>query len=523
MDSMSIFSSMEIRLGMGNIGSIPTSRPIGELNENLALTKENNHSSTIPEYVGFTNNRGIDCSNINNTPYSNQMFPCGHGLNINNNNNNNNNYYNSIQQYQMVNNEPHPDDSIYFSDTGAIPLPPSLIANQFIINQPIHQTMLNSHSFTTPISLPPTQPMLLPPSLIDDKFNINHFSHPPSNSQSFTSISPPLNQLLPPNSPNFRPNTTTTNNNNNNNNNSNSLKGNNSKNSKSKSSKGTNGNNNNNNSLKGNNSNNNHSKDANSNNNNLKANSNNNNNVSKGTNSNSSKKSKNSNRTQNSIPVDRNYDDALLSTKSELSDAERLSSSLNTNVLDSGNDSKPLSPKSKATKGPRNTNPISEEEKAKYIVNIELVISGVDQRSCLMIKNLPNKMTHTELLSMVDRNFQERYEFFYLPVGPNFKVNYGYAFINFKNYQDIVPFYNEFFKRKWENTQSVKLCGLTYAKFQEKIGFFEHLYSVYESCAKKEHIPTLFLSDESGSYERKLFEVYTPPKDSNIDTVDVGE
>lgn len=44
----------------------------------------------------------------------------------------------------------------------------------------------------------------------------------------------------------------------------------------------------------------------------------------------------------------------------------------------------------------------------------------------------------------------------------------GYAFVNFKSYKDLKPFYVEFNGKKWEKFNSDKICQVKYAKIQGK-------------------------------------------------------
>ena len=50
----------------------------------------------------------------------------------------------------------------------------------------------------------------------------------------------------------------------------------------------------------------------------------------------------------------------------------------------------------------------------KNILDIEAIASGVDTRTTVMIKNIPNKMTDTDLLDFINRVSPRRIDFFYL-------------------------------------------------------------------------------------------------------------
>jgi len=109
-----------------------------------------------------------------------------------------------------------------------------------------------------------------------------------------------------------------------------------------------------------------------------------------------------------------------------------------------------------------------EEDPSKYELDIEKVKRGLDTRTTLMIKNIPNKYDQQMLLQAVDKNHKGTYDFFYLPIDFKNKCNVGYAFINFIDPTSIVTFYEDFNNKKWEKFNSEKVCKLTYARIQGK-------------------------------------------------------
>ena len=80
----------------------------------------------------------------------------------------------------------------------------------------------------------------------------------------------------------------------------------------------------------------------------------------------------------------------------------------------------------------------------RFKINLELVKSGEDKRTTIMIKNIPNKYTQKMLLKEVNKEFKEWFDVLYLPIDFETMANSGYAFINFLNYKDIEMFYERF-------------------------------------------------------------------------------
>ncbi|KAI9914776.1 hypothetical protein PsorP6_007641 [Peronosclerospora sorghi] len=114
------------------------------------------------------------------------------------------------------------------------------------------------------------------------------------------------------------------------------------------------------------------------------------------------------------------------------------------------------------------TNGRSVQDASEFTLSIDKVASGEDERTTLMIRNIPNKYTQQMLLAEINRNHDRNYDFFYLPIDFKNKCNMGYAFINFIRPVHIKAFYQEFDGQKWTNFNSEKVCAITYARLQGK-------------------------------------------------------
>ncbi len=75
-----------------------------------------------------------------------------------------------------------------------------------------------------------------------------------------------------------------------------------------------------------------------------------------------------------------------------------------------------------------------------------------------MIKNIPNKYTQEMLIQLIEHNYSDCYDFFYLPMDLVNMCNMGYAFINFVNIDAIESFFKEFNNKKWPHFKSNKIC-----------------------------------------------------------------
>ena len=97
-------------------------------------------------------------------------------------------------------------------------------------------------------------------------------------------------------------------------------------------------------------------------------------------------------------------------------------------------------------------------------VSIEKILSLEDKRSTIMIKNIPNKFTREKLLELINKNFLGTYDLFILPKDGNKNRNFGYAFINFISFNG----------KKWVDTNSNKICEITYSKIQGRSELISH-------------------------------------------------
>jgi len=115
-------------------------------------------------------------------------------------------------------------------------------------------------------------------------------------------------------------------------------------------------------------------------------------------------------------------------------------------------------------------------------------------RSTVMLRNIPNKYTQPMLLRVLnDQGFKGKYDFFYLPINFQSRVNMGYAFINFPN-TDIIPeFRKAFHKTKLTLIPSTKVCEVAYAKVQGlQANLDVYRNSPVNGIAIKQYRPLLF-------------------------------
>lgn len=103
---------------------------------------------------------------------------------------------------------------------------------------------------------------------------------------------------------------------------------------------------------------------------------------------------------------------------------------------------------------------------------------GEDQRTTIMIKNIPCKFDQKIILDEISKKNKGNFDYFYLPIDLRTGCNSGYAFINFTHPFFILEFYLEFQDFEWsllfQESSSEKVCKLAMAHMQGKESLFLH-------------------------------------------------
>lgn len=129
--------------------------------------------------------------------------------------------------------------------------------------------------------------------------------------------------------------------------------------------------------------------------------------------------------------------------------------------------SAPLQPGAVVTRPPSLTHSSSRAPPEGNQLDITKIELGVDTRTTVMVKNIPNKMTDKELITYINKVCPRRIDFLYLRMdfqnGMVFAVltvsadtdtvsagcNVGYAFVNFISVQDLLRFAKARLNEKW--------------------------------------------------------------------------
>lgn len=148
-----------------------------------------------------------------------------------------------------------------------------------------------------------------------------------------------------------------------------------------------------------------------------------------------------------------------------------------------------------------------EKDTRHLLLDLDAVESGQDTRTSLMVRNIPNKYTQQMLLKEFEENGHGPgiIDFFYLPIDFKNRCNRGYAFINFVDYRDILPFHLRYFGKHWRTFNSDKICDITYARIQGKAAMLKRFENSALMEKDDEYKPLVFVSNGPDKGQRLPF------------------
>ncbi|KAG9588115.1 hypothetical protein KCU77_g7467, partial [Aureobasidium melanogenum] len=99
-------------------------------------------------------------------------------------------------------------------------------------------------------------------------------------------------------------------------------------------------------------------------------------------------------------------------------------------------------------------------------VNLRKIEAGVDVRTTIMLRNIPNRVDFEDLKLFLDATSEGHYDFSYLRIDFSNNLNVGYAFVNFVRPEFITNFVQQRVGKEWSMYGSLKKCEVSYATIQ---------------------------------------------------------
>ncbi|KAI9646936.1 hypothetical protein NHQ30_004936 [Ciborinia camelliae] len=132
-------------------------------------------------------------------------------------------------------------------------------------------------------------------------------------------------------------------------------------------------------------------------------------------------------------------------------------------------------------------------------VDINKINAGLDVRTTVMLRNIPNKVDQAMLKSIVDESSFGRYDFMYLRIDFSNDCNVGYAFINFVDPMDIIEFVIARSNQKWHRFKSDKVAEVSYATIQGRDCLIQKFRNSSVMLEPPHYRPKLFLTHLDGA------------------------
>jgi len=127
-------------------------------------------------------------------------------------------------------------------------------------------------------------------------------------------------------------------------------------------------------------------------------------------------------------------------------------------------------------------------------IDLERIERGLDTRTTVMIKNIPNKMTDRHLINFINAVCPRKIDFLYLRMDFMTGWNVGYAFVNFIQVKDLLHFARMKLGKKWNLFTSEKLLGMNYANYQGKDALISKFRSSSIMAQRESWRPKIFHS-----------------------------
>ncbi|KAJ8696755.1 hypothetical protein PTI98_006598 [Pleurotus ostreatus] len=128
-------------------------------------------------------------------------------------------------------------------------------------------------------------------------------------------------------------------------------------------------------------------------------------------------------------------------------------------------------------------------------LDIPTIEAGLDTRTTVMIRNIPNKMTNDDLIAYIDSVCPRRIDFLYLRMDFSNGCNVGYAFVNFIAVEDLMTFAKARLGQKWNMFSSEKILEMSYADYQGKESQVEKFKNSSIMDEREEWRPKIFRSE----------------------------
>ncbi|BGP42070.1 hypothetical protein JCM10449v2_006072 [Rhodotorula kratochvilovae] len=148
---------------------------------------------------------------------------------------------------------------------------------------------------------------------------------------------------------------------------------------------------------------------------------------------------------------------------------------------------------------------------AGNVLNFERIERGLDVRTTVMIKNIPNKLKDVEVMDFIEEVVGRAFDFFYLRCDYSNDCNVGYGFCNFTSTAALLAFAKARLGTRWNRCGSDKLVVISYANIQGKASLVSHFRNSSVLDQAEARRPKLFVTSGPRAGEPEPFPLCDDP------------
>lgn len=134
--------------------------------------------------------------------------------------------------------------------------------------------------------------------------------------------------------------------------------------------------------------------------------------------------------------------------------------------------------------------------------------SSGDQRTTVMMRNLPTTFSRARLIDLIDsKGFEGQFDLIYLPMDFASTCNFGYAFVNMTTHEHALRFFKVFHGfASWPSSGCRKVCAVGWGEVQglrANIGRYHNSAIMRKQDVPEDYKPALFQNGRQIPFPRK--------------------
>lgn len=159
---------------------------------------------------------------------------------------------------------------------------------------------------------------------------------------------------------------------------------------------------------------------------------------------------------------------------------------------------------------------VNSKDLTKFDIVPEKVRSGEDTRTTVMVRNIPKVCSREHFVELLAHfGLNDSYTFFYMPFDKRRNIHCGFAFVNFKEPEDVLTLHEGLQNSLVRTCSNSTPPALSYARLQGQEQLMKHFSLsavMYDSDARKRPV---FVRGEGGNQEPALAEQHAQAFDSS--------